>query len=371
MIGILFILGIFALIILVILTLINIHNLCSETKVLPRLTDGSIIILGSVFSIVLYYFWNPYDYQSALRTPRMDALAFHAPIGSWHMLTILVLIGMGLIGYGILRIYQRKLPPLIIVGCISLMFISAITGIIWVLQLIPHAIEAGVFFPFESLFFMLFPINYILCYYALIKKLVCEYNLTEREVKYQNAFLNHCNSLLIHSKNWPLLALIAMIPLLAITILILTIFGQQPNSAIRAFTETSDWLLSQQISPPPIEVDAHYLCTVSLRGHCGFVKPLRYGLRRGHRIIVNRQLCIANAFEELLQERVPRLHFLIRRGYDLYGYPLSRHINTQLSADITYAVMKPLEWVFVLLLYLLDQKPEDRIARQYLPEIDS
>ena len=47
-------------------------------------------------------------------------------------------------------------------------------------------------------------------------------------------------------------------------------------------------------------------------------------------------------------------------------YPVAKHIRTPLAADITYLVMKPLEWIFLLVLYLTDRKPEDRIAKQYL-----
>ena len=52
--------------------------------------------------------------------------------------------------------------------------------------------------------------------------------------------------------------------------------------------------------------------------------------------------------------------------YDKYGYPLSKHINTAFQADITYILMKPLEWIFLLVLYIFDEKPENRIATQYI-----
>ena len=114
-------------------------------------------------------------------------------------------------------------------------------------------------------------------------------------------------------------------------------------------------------------MDAHYLCTVALRGHKKLVRPTRMGLRRGERIVVNRQLCVANAFEQLLEERTPGStgqcgSFMIRMATGL------RHIRTPLAADVAYLIMKPLEWLFVAALYLFDAKPEDRIARQYLPE---
>ncbi len=116
-----------------------------------------------------------------------------------------------------------------------------------------------------------------------------------------------------------------------------------------------------------MEYDVHYLCTVSLRGHKGLVRPIRYGIRRGRRIVVNRQLCIANAFEQLIMERTPTLHRKIRSFYDTYGYPVSKHIRSAWAADVVYVIMKPLECFFLIILYLFDEKPENRIASQYLP----
>ena len=77
-------------------------------------------------------------------------------------------------------------------------------------------------------------------------------------------------------------------------------------------------------------------------------------------------LCVANAFEDLIQERIPKFHHFVRYIYDKYGYPLSKHINTAFQADITYILMKPLEWIFLLVLYIFDEKPENRIATQYI-----
>lgn len=118
---------------------------------------------------------------------------------------------------------------------------------------------------------------------------------------------------------------------------------------------------------PNVIVDEHYLCTVAAGGHAGIVKPLRMGERHGHRVVVNRQLCIANAFEQILEERVPRFHRLVRNVYDSYGLPVARLIRTKFAADIVYICMKPLEWMFLIVIYLCDVKPENRIAVQYLP----
>ena len=81
---------------------------------------------------------------------------------------------------------------------------------------------------------------------------------------------------------------------------------------------------------------------------------------------MNRQLCIANAFEDYIQEKLPRFHKFIRGVYDKYGYPISKHITAPARADVVYFIMKPLEWIFLVFLYLFDVKPEQRIRRQYL-----
>ena len=164
------------------------------------------------------------------------------------------------------------------------------------------------------------------------------------------------------------IALLLMLPLYGIVIAILCLFGQKPDSVIEAFTKTSDWVLSTEIAPPPVEYDSHYLCTVSLQGHKELVKPIRYGIRRGERIVVNRQLCVANAFEQLLEERTPKFHRAVRNFYDKHGYPISKWITNPWSADVVYILMKPLEWFFVAVLYLFDEKPENRICSQYLPK---
>ena len=156
-----------------------------------------------------------------------------------------------------------------------------------------------------------------------------------------------------------------MIPLLAVLLVILVIFGQRPDSIVKAFTETADWTFSQQIPPPPDYSQGHYLCTVAAGGHAKLVKPQRMGLRRGDKIIVNRQLCVANAFEELIQDKLPRFHKCVRGFYDKHGYPISQHITTKLRADVVYILMKPLELIFIAVLYMFDADPESRIAMQY------
>ena len=179
-------------------------------------------------------------------------------------------------------------------------------------------------------------------------------------------FLKKCNDIIRDSKNWPLLALIFMIPLLCVIIVILALFGQAPDAAIKSFTETANYTFSTKIPPQNIFYDEHYLCTVAAGGHEKIVKPLRMGKRHGHDVIVNRQLLIANAFEQIIEEKTPKFHRAVRHFYDTYGFPVAKLIKSKLVADIIWFIMKPLEWVFLAVIYFVDAHPEDRIASQYL-----
>ncbi|MDE6776131.1 MAG: hypothetical protein K2J37_07565, partial [Ruminococcus sp.] len=154
-------------------------------------------------------------------------------------------------------------------------------------------------------------------------------------------------------------------PIAAVLEILSMIFGQGPDGFIKAFTMTADWTFSTQIPPPSLEYDGHYLCTVAAGGHKKIVKPLRYGKRLGDTIIVNRQLLIANAFEDLIAEKTPEFHRAVRSFYNKHGYPISQYITTSTRADIVYILMKPLEYIFVFVLYLCDSHPENRIAVQY------
>jgi len=143
------------------------------------------------------------------------------------------------------------------------------------------------------------------------------------------------------------------------------LFGQYPDSMIKVFTDTTTWTLSQKSHPPFLDHQGHYLCTVAACGSPRIVKPQRIGSRHGHPIIVNRQLSVANAFESILETRSPKIHRFIRRNYDKYGYPLSKKITGRFGSNLTYLIMKPLEWLFLLVIYLFSTKPEELISRQY------
>lgn len=159
------------------------------------------------------------------------------------------------------------------------------------------------------------------------------------------------------------------LPILIILSAVLLLFGQKPDSVVRAFTETYKHGFSQwDYQCENVECGGHYLCSVAANGHAKIVRPQRNGTRNGHNIICNRQLLVSNAFEDLMQEKFPALHKITRREYNKVGTFVHRYygiFKNKFLSDIIYILMKPLEWFFLLTLYTFDKKPENRIAKQY------
>ena len=113
----------------------------------------------------------------------------------------------------------------------------------------------------------------------------------------------------------------------------------------------------------------HFLCTIAAKGTPRLVRPIRIGVRAGRLIQCNRQLLVSNAFEELLEQKLPWLHRPVRTVYNKIGEGIHRYytiFDRPWVSNSIYLLMKPLEWVFVIVLYLTDTDPETRVAQQYL-----
>lgn len=335
--------------------------------------------VGGVYTLLAYVLWDLPPYYEALNLYGLENA--HEPFCSEHFICILLCALWGFGSYWILKSRRKSLPPLWEAFLLAGVYVGCALSFAWILQLLGGVKEQAYVENGKTMEIRLavhdlaaigalcvVPFLYLLHAVWLLVRMIKEKAAKQEAARYENPVLQKINSWLLRGANLFLAAVVALLPVLGILVLLLCLFGQQPDGIIQAFTKTSGWILSKEISPPPVAYDTHYLCTVSLRGHRRLVRPLRYGIRRGEKIVVNRQLCVANAFEELISERAPRFHRAVRGFYDRYGYPLSRHINSAWSADAVYLLMKPLEWVFVLTLYLLEERPEDRICRQYLPQ---
>ncbi len=164
-----------------------------------------------------------------------------------------------------------------------------------------------------------------------------------------------------------LLGALAAVPVLAGGYaVVMAAVQHRPAAALEVFTDTCGHVLSRLPIQHVVVQDCHYLCTVAARGTPSLVRPERLGQRHGHPIVVNRQLAVANAFEDLLHTRWPRFGRLARVTYDRLGLPVSRYITRPWMADAVFVAMKPFEWAFYATLLVLDREdPERRIDRMY------
>ena len=291
-----------------------------------------------------------YEWNEPLINSQKHALIWSGAYPTFFTLAALTLLALIIYSYR----DANSLSPLANVFCIS-----GILGGVVLLLVFDNQLQVA---SFHTFFLLIYSIHLL---WVRIK----EWQEDRTEISYENRLLQWLPQLLNKSRNWPWLAVLVALPTLALVVLVLMLFGQQPDSMIKAWTNTADWAFSQKIPPQNLIIDEHYLCTVAAGGHETVVKPQRMGIRHGHPVVVNRQLCIANAFEQVLEEKTPRFHRFLRRNYDRYGYPFAKHIKKKWAMDLIYYLMKPLEWLFLLVLYLVDRKPENRIAMQYIKPI--
>lgn len=324
---------------------LNIDRSCHKViEIISMLIGAGYVFLYADFYDLTFEDWSVQLYSGQ----------YHSIISPDAAKTILVLSLISILGYLIIRLMPvSSLSPIITVVGISTLYIGIGLCVLWFVQMSSH------------FFLMLLPANCLLIFIKTIYIIVRQKHIILQNGETTNTKCRKLFKILNKTIDLPLMALILVIPLLGIIIIILMLFGQEPASIIKAWTETADWTLSQKIPPQNIPYDAHYLCTTAAGGHRKVVKPLRTGMRHGHSVVVNRQLCIANAFEQVIEEKLPAFHKIIRTIYDKTGYPVSRHIHSKYLADMIYILMKPLEWIFLLVLYTVDVNPENRIAVQY------
>jgi len=327
---------------------------------LPKLLPVLMIICLIVFVIAKTFF--PAAYNEAIDPVDSDG---YTPLAQKHLFSLVVFYVLAFIGC--IKVWRkgRKLPPLALALSVTLMLIWCVISIFMLIQVSSRNDSEQYIDPsIRLLLFM--PIAFqLLMIIILLLRLLREGVQVAEKRQYKNRFLNYLNQQLASSKHYTLWLLILLLPVLILILLFLMLFGQEPDSLVKVFTETTTWQLSQKAHPPYLDHQGHYLCTVAACGTPTIVKPIHLGSRHGHTIIVNRQLQIANAFEELLQEHFKRTHKVIRLGYDQYGYNLSKKIITPAASNLTYILMKPIEWGFLIVLNLFCLEPEKKIAKQY------
>ncbi len=323
-------------------------------------TERLTVILGTflcfLFIVMLGSFYSSADWDKAIYYGQKHTF-LHSEYGQ----TVAVVFLFGFIGMLVLTFVKpEKLPPLPEAFCFAFSVIAEAVLFVLSIQLM-----AGISIAVFPIWVFLF--NLVMMNIRMTKRYIkvhLQYK-QEHDVTYRFDFAKRIEEKLNSYSSMSNFRLFMFFPAAVILLAVFILIGQGPDGLIKAFTMTADWTFSKQTPPPPIDYHGHYLCTVAAGGHKKVVKPLRYGIRCGDTIVVNRQLLASNAFEDLIMERTPKFHKAVRGFYNKYGYPISKFIKTQTLADIVYILMKPLEWIFVITLYTFDVHPENRIAVQY------
>lgn len=347
------------------LTCVNLWNALAKKKFVPRVFAVLTLVIGQVFYWILLT--GGLDLSGKDYTEAIYRFQLHNMIDSAHLLSFLLPCAVGAVGLLVLLLCKpQHIPPLVSAGAIGAVLIGNIMNILYAIQIAKN-VDQPIF-----LLLYLYHFNLLLLSVTGVHNHIKEQTalIQKRKTQFRYKWVEKLYCFLSEVSHMRLFSFALVFPLAALLELVLILCGQGPDGVVKAFTMTADWTFSTQTPPPPLEYDGHYLCTVAAGGHKKVVRPLRFGIRLGHPIVVNRQLCIANAFEELIREKMPRMHRKIRHFYDTYGYPLSKIITTPFRADLTYVLMKPLEWLFLMVLYMFDVNPEQRIAVQYPWEED-
>jgi uncharacterized RDD family membrane protein YckC len=316
---------------------------------------GSLLFCELICIVITpYIFLNFFDigkpndccYDSAVFSPE-------------HRLSVYIFIIVCVVAYFYSRFRKAIAPPII-----ECLINAALTGGIVLNIFISIQIDEGLWLLGNLPIIILFILMLIRNHYLFIE--------TTTEQQNEHSAIERLALKVLTLKLFqkvPLL-LLACLPIMVIVVAFLLLFGQKPDSLVRAFTDTYKHGFSElDYQCNGVVCGGHYLCTVAAKGHISFVKPVRGGIRGNQKIICNRQLLISNAFEELIEQRFPNTHKRIRNSYDNVGAFVERHywiFNYKLICDCVYILMKPLEWFFLLVLYTFDKHPENRIASQYL-----
>lgn len=298
-----------------------------------------------------------------------DCCGDNAVFSPDHRLVIYVLIFLYMLAYIISMFRKSQFPPLLELLLNLFLIIGLVLNVILCFHL--NGDEFGVIFwlPGNIPVILLITIKLIKNHKMILVEVDENAVVSNSFTDYVSLWILRLNPFL----KYPVL-LVLLVPVVVLLSLCLLVFGQKPDSVIRAFTDTYKHGFSQlDYQCANVECGGHFLCSVGANGHKTIVKPERYGERNGGKIICTRQLLISNAFEELLQENFPSAHRFIRHKYNTVGNFIHRYyyvFNIKVVSDVVYILMKPLEWCFLLFLYSFDSKPENRIARQYLSKQD-
>ena len=209
-----------------------------------RLFDAQALVFGMILEYI--YLWNFKELRIRDWYEQLTNYDRHTPIYTGAALTVAAIFIVAIIGYVILNYFSmEKLPPLVAVLSMSAGYLGVIQIIVFTVQTIEIDI---IKYDFLELYLLILPVCSVLITARTVLSKVHEWRSISMEKSkiQENAVLNKFDVILNNSLYWPVLALVLALPLLGVLIGILVLFGQAPDSVVKAWTETSDWRLSQR-----------------------------------------------------------------------------------------------------------------------------
>ena len=93
-------------------------------------------------------------------------------------------------------------------------------------------------------FLIIAPLNFIIISVLLLVKLIKEERVISNKREYKNHLLNFLNEKLKHSNKISIWTFIILLPFYLAITLILILFGQDVDSLVKVFTDTTTWFYS-------------------------------------------------------------------------------------------------------------------------------
>lgn len=175
----------------IILTFMNLYFILAEPGKFKNAAEVLTWILGPLFSAILYdYMGIGGEWQEQLFA---SDSAIHTPVSEHYVVTVLVLVSLGLLGYFLLKLASKRLPPLVKILSISFLYIGCAVCVMWIIQVLGRADEL-------SVYLAVFPLNVILLSASVVKTLLKEQKEEDEGKDFEK--LTGLRRLLVKSSCW-------------------------------------------------------------------------------------------------------------------------------------------------------------------------
>lgn len=92
-----------------------------------------------------------------------------------------------------------------------------------------------------------------------------------------------------------------------------------------------------------------FIATASAQGYPFIVGEQTIHWHNGRNVYASKQMLRLWRFETIWSTHSPHSHKVFRIYYNCYGSALAKHINTPFKASLSYILLKPVEWILLLL----------------------